>query len=168
MRLPTSLAILAIKVKAAVSKDLRGEFDARLREIERFEGLEIRAGILANEGAETHSEGLTVLDVASFHEFGTRRIPARSFLRGYYDERESDLDEGLDRMLASVVAGKRTAQSAGDAFGSAVVAGIQKRISDRIEPALADATIARKGSDVPLIDTGQLRSSITYDLRWKT
>ena len=42
---------------------------------------------------------------------------------------------------------------------------IKERIRSGIEPGLAEATKDRKGSSTPLIDTGQLISSITWELR---
>lgn len=42
---------------------------------------------------------------------------------------------------------------------------IQQRISDGIPPPNAESTIRRKGSSTPLIDTGQLRTSIKYRVK---
>ena len=39
---------------------------------------------------------------------------------------------------------------------------IQQRISDGIPPQNAPYTINKKGSSTPLVDTGQLRSSISF------
>jgi hypothetical protein len=41
---------------------------------------------------------------------------------------------------------------------------VQMRISQGIPPALAQATVDRKKSSVPLVDTGQLRSAITWQV----
>ena len=40
----------------------------------------------------------------------------------------------------------------------------EAKIASNIPPALAPETIERKGSSVALIDTGQLRSSITWQV----
>jgi len=45
-------------------------------------------------------------------------------------------------------------------FGLRYVGLIQQRISSGIAPPNSPVTVARKGSATPLIDTGQLRSSI--------
>ena len=47
-------------------------------------------------------------------------------------------------------------------LGMALVGDVQQRIRNRIPPPNAPYTIARKGSDVPLIDTGRLRQSIDF------
>jgi hypothetical protein len=41
---------------------------------------------------------------------------------------------------------------------------IKQRIANGIAPPNSPYTIARKGSSKPLIDTGQLRNSITYQV----
>jgi hypothetical protein len=127
----------------------------------------IQVGILSAEGAKSKEEPdgkkskLTVLDVAYFHEFGLG-VPERSFLRGWLDEKQGEVEKALTRMAESVLAGKREPEPALNVLGQAFVGGIQKRITEHIPPPLAEETIKRKGSDVPLIDTGQLRSSISY------
>jgi len=123
-----------------------------------FVGITEKAGSVGAKG----SEGLTVADIATFNEFGTDRTPERSFLRGWFDENEAKSKVMASRMMQSVVAGKRTTRQALEVLGLAFVGGIQQRISKRIDPENAASTIAKKGSDVPLIDTGQLRSAITY------
>jgi hypothetical protein len=123
----------------------------------------ITVGILAEAGKEAHvDDSLTVLEVAVFNEFGTDRIPERSFIRAWFDENESRLRTALSRMMVSVIAGKRTKEQALELLAQTCVGQIQKRIANGISPPNADSTIDRKGSDKPLVDTGQLRSSISY------
>jgi hypothetical protein len=50
-------------------------------------------------------------------------------------------------------------------IGMRVVGDIQDRISDGIPPPNSPITIARKGSSKPLIDSGQLRQSISFEVR---
>lgn len=123
----------------------------------------IQVGILekADDPKEGSKEGLTVEEVAAFHEFGLG-VPERSFLRGWLDENKEKVKEALERMAEATVRGKYSKEQALELLGQKFVGSIQERISNRIPPPLADSTVKKKGSDVPLIDTGQLRASITY------
>ena len=47
-------------------------------------------------------------------------------------------------------------------LGARMSADMKMTIKNRIPPPLQPETIRRKGSDVPLIDTGQLINSITW------
>jgi hypothetical protein len=49
-----------------------------------------------------------------------------------------------------------------DRLGAKVAALLQNRISAGIDPPNSAATIARKGSSKPLVDTGQLKAAITW------
>jgi hypothetical protein len=126
----------------------------------------VDVGIFASDGAEAKkgSPDLTLIEVAVFNEFGLG-VPERSFIRGYVDEKENETKELVRKLAERILAGKMTKDQALDLLGLKVQGGMQKRIADGIEPANAPSTIARKGSSTPLIDTGQLRSSITYKVR---
>lgn len=134
---------------------------ARLRALADLDKRSVEVGVLGEKAAEAaeSGEGLTVSDVATINEFGLG-VPQRSFIRGYVDERRKDVLALLGRMATAVAAGKITAQVGYEALGLKIAANIQERISAGIEPANAPATIARKGSSKPLINTGQLRSAI--------
>lgn len=147
---------------ARITSDDRG-FRALLRRITSQGQPEVTVGVHESDGAKDHGDDVTVIDVASFHEFGTQDIPPRSFIRGWADENEQANAERLRKIAQAIVKGQLQSTEQGlERFGNFAVGDIQKRIRDRIPPPLAEETIERKGSSVPLIDTGQLRSSITY------
>lgn len=126
----------------------------------------VDVGIFSDKGSEAakKGKGVTVLDVATFNEFGLG-VPERSFLRGYVDENEARI-KGMIKVLAlAVEQGKFTKQQALDRLGLQIVGEIQKRIASSIPPPNAPSTIAKKGSSTTLVDTGQLRSSITHKVR---
>ena len=123
----------------------------------------IDIGLLSESGGEPDGDsGATVLDVGIFNEFGTDTIPERSFIRAWFDEAEPKLREDLTELMKSVIAGKRTKEQILELLGQKTVGEIQERISAGIDPPNAPSTIAKKGSSTPLIDTGTLRSSISY------
>jgi hypothetical protein len=145
-------------------KDRDNGYRALVRRVYGMKAPVITVGILAEAGKESHGDdSLTVLEVAVFNEFGTDRIPERSFIRAWFDENESRLGIAVKRMTASVIAGKRTKEQALELLAQACVGQIQKRIANGISPPNAESTIAQKGSSKPLIGvTGQLRTSISY------
>jgi hypothetical protein len=131
----------------------------------------IAVGILAASGGTAHGAGLTVLDVGTFNEFGTvgpdgrPRVPARSFIRGWYDEHRVEGGKRLAGLMRQVVARKLTQEQALEQFGLWAQGSMQARMAQGIPPPNAEATVERKGSSTPLIDTGQLRSSVSFEVR---
>lgn len=125
----------------------------------------IRVGILSDAPKRTRRGGrskLSLVAVAALHEFGTKRIPKRSFIRGTVEQRATDIQK-LQRAIAVRVLGGKISGAQGAAqFGAKMVGWIQTRMSIGIGPPNAASTIARKRSSKPLINTGQLRSAVTW------
>lgn len=126
----------------------------------------LKVGVFSTDPKKNHkgdiSGSVTVLMVAEWMEFGTATIPARSFIRAWFDENEAANKILIASALRAVARGAITKQAAMERLGLKFVGGIQARMAAGIPPPLADSTIKRKGSSTPLIDTGQLRSSITF------
>lgn len=150
-------------------------YDALLERVRRAaEGCDLTVGIHEAEGAEEkegadseEEQGLSLVDVASFHEFGLG-VPRRSFIADWADESRASHEEQLRKIAQAVVSGKVESLEQGlSRLGSLWAAEVQKRIADGIEPELAESTIKRKGSSKPLINTGQLRSAIRPYLNGK-
>jgi hypothetical protein len=129
-------------------------YKATLEAIEKSKRVGIAVGIHAEAGGE-------VLEKAEANEFGTETAPARPFVSGWADENR---EEAIAKMRAALEASIKARKDPHQRFEQLALlfAGqIQQRIAGGIEPPNAPATIARKGSSTPLIDTGQLRSSVT-------
>lgn len=109
----------------------------------------------------------TVALVATVHEYGLGTSPERSFLRAWHDENRGKNLEAFRKIYKAVIAEKYDVKTGLDRLGLHFVAQIQNRIARGIEPALKDATIKRKKSSKPLINTGQLRSSIRHRLDFR-
>jgi hypothetical protein len=132
----------------------------------------VTVGVHAAEGGEPKAEpdgtsALTLVEVAEFHEFGLG-VPQRSFVAGAVDENEAELNAKLTNALHSAVKPDGMGpEKQLERFGLYVVGVMQERISAGIPPMpLAPATLKYKASvgvgqkEIPLILTGQLRSSI--------
>ena len=151
-------------------KDRDKGYTKRLREIQRFNRTRVQVGILssgrgaASKGsADGKLSGLSVLEVGTFHEFGLG-VPRRSFIRDWYSENQEPSAKRLRVCSELVVSGKKSAVGAAELLGLWAQGSIQARIAAGPSDwaPLAASTIKRKGSAKALIDTGQLRSSITF------
>lgn len=123
------------------------------------------AGSAANDttaaAANDTAEGeLTIADVATFNEFGTSRIPQRSFIRAWFDESQEFTEKTIQSQLKLVLAGKLDPETAAERIALVFEGSMRQRISRGIPPPNAPITIERKGSSKPLIHTGQLRNAI--------
>lgn len=129
-----------------------------------------KAAPRASKRPKKKSFAPTIAQIASWNEFGNgKRNPERPFIRGWFDSTSGRAGvRQLQRALMAQIVRDPAAFSqrkAAQILGVYAVGGIKKYIADGVPPANAQSTIERKGSDKPLIDTGQLRSSITYRLK---
>lgn len=145
---------------------------ALVERIGKLSKASVRVGVLEDRGAEAKSTDdgaastMTVIEVATIHEFGAPAagIPARSFLRGTVDEQMAEIRADQHKIAVAVISGKLDLRRGLDQLGARIAAKIQQRIARGIQPPLNARTIARKGSSKPLVDTGQLRSSISWEV----
>lgn len=127
----------------------------------------VRVGILADtpKRERTGRSGkFTLAQVAYVHEFGApgANIPQRSFIRATCDLNRGAIAALQEALAAQVLQGTTEPRAALDLLGAKVASMMQVRIASNIPPPLKPATIKRKGSSVALINTGQIRSSITW------
>ena len=102
----------------------------------------------------------TIADVATFNEFGTG-VPERSFLRSTFDAGTRKYFKLLKGVAQSTIEGKIAFNKGAALVGEVVVGDVKQAIADGVPPPNAESTIEAKGSSTPLIDSGQLRGSIT-------
>lgn len=145
-------------------------YAALVRRVYALDSPKVSIGIHEQEGAEEHEEaGMTVASLGAIHEFGLGNVPERSFIRAWFDENQDRAKEALRRLMVSVVEGKRQPQQALELFAQWALGEMQKRMAEGIPPALQPETLrkktrAGKTGEKPLIDTGQLRSSLSYEI----
>lgn len=127
----------------------------------------ILVGVQGKGAEETHNgenpDQETVGEIAGRHELGIG-VPERSWLRAWVDENNPMIQDDLRAAMRAVLLGRLTREQAVEILGVKYVGLIQTRIANGILPPNAPSTIARKESSTPLIDTGQMRSAITYVL----
>lgn len=152
-------------------RDIDKGFNALMKRlVSAADPTSLTVGIHEAEGSEQKKEEhgtseLTLVEIAAIHEFGLAEpdIPRRSFITDWADENAERHKGQLRTMAKAVIKGAVESESqALERLGNLYVGEVQKRIAEGIEPPLAESTIKRKGSSKPLIDTGQLRSAVTY------
>lgn len=102
---------------------------------------------------------------ALVHEYGSpaANIPMRSFLRWAFDTNERKYQAYIDIIVEQAAKGKGVKRM-WDKLGKMMVEDVQARIDSNIPPALKEATVKRKGHDLALVDSGEMRRSVTYSL----
>ena len=112
--------------------------------------------------------GLTIAQLAAIHEFGTRdgRVPERSFLRSMLRDHQGMIRAELRRIIRAAMKGESPVMAL-QRLAVRLEALAKKQITDLRSPPLAESTRRKRfamtgdADPNPLIDTGQLRASIT-------
>ena len=114
--------------------------------------------------AGLHPSGdITVAGTGYVHEFGIGN-PERSFIRSTTQEKKKEIISLQKKLLKKVVAGEMKVEHALGLIGEFFAAAIKEKIVAIQSPPNTAETIKAKGSSNPLIDTGQLKNSITYEV----
>ncbi len=100
---------------------------------------------------------------AVWNHYGTSRgIPARPFLLNAIRKNKQTYRAALKTSAAKILRGETTMGTVVRKLGILAQGHIQDEITGLRTPPNAVATIAAKGSSNPLIDTGEMRGSVTY------
>jgi phage gpG-like protein len=150
---------MKIQVKNA---NLVKDLEKKIKDVKKRE---VAIGVMQNSGA--YEDGLSIVEVARTHEFGsiTKKIPARSFLRVPFYEKEKQVDNLIFRGYKMMVEKNETVDKALDLIGLGARDISVGAFRDNNWQELKPSTIKAKGSSAPLIDTGNLRQSITWEVR---
>jgi hypothetical protein len=118
-------------------------------------------------GHKIYGDGLTVLTVGAIHEFGAGNNPTRSFLRVPFAIKKKELNVAIAAQYEAVTEGKKVDTALGliGVIAAQVSKGAFTTLGYGSWPEITDETKRRKGSSQTLIDTGILRSSITWAIR---
>lgn len=114
--------------------------------------------LVIDGGPEVNEYGNTVM----FYLSEGVTIPERSFIRSTFDEKEKDWAEYIAKLIGDLIHGSENARSVAEKIGARIQRDIQRTIREMSAPSNATVTVARKGANNPLIDSGRLRQSITY------
>lgn len=137
--------------------------EARIRALDQQK---LVVGVPASAGRR--QDGLNNATIAAAHEFGVPgHIPERSFLRSTLSENKEQASRLLANRLQQAIFEDGETKAAFALVGEKLTGEVKRKIQSGLAPPLDPKTIARKGSSTPLIDTGNLLQSITYEVRNK-
>lgn len=146
--------------------------EKQLSNMEKAKSLSVKVGLPAGEQATSKAytnDGAgpapTVLQVGIWHEYGTDNIPQRSFLRGPLKAKSAELDKVLNTQFNLVLEKGMDVEKALGRVGLAarnISVGAFRTKGYGVWADISQATKDAKGSSGILIDTGLLRSSITW------
>ena len=91
-------------------------------------------------------------------------IPERSFIRAGYEEAKPELEKLIQRLIPLVISGKMPVNQMFETLGVTLSTKIQTYVKSVRTPPNHPMTIARKGSSQPLVDSGRMVQSITYEV----
>jgi hypothetical protein len=154
-----------------------------LKNMAGMRGMAVKLGIPEGPEADAHQKGddgkgPTVAQYAAWNEYGTAKIPARPFIRGWLENKSENIKNTLDKVCGKVCDGKWTAEEALMRLGEFGEGGIKSYIRTGQFKPNSSVTIngsvpnkktgkkfikGKKGS-TPLIDTGTMRNSIRYEV----
>lgn len=133
-----------------------------LKKLERslLSSRRVKVGFL--KGA-TYPDGQSVAQVAAWNEWGNpaKGRPPRPFFRNMVQKESPEWGKRLSACL------QRTGFDVDKALGMMgedISGALRESITSFTTPGLAPSTIARKGFDKPLVDTGHMLRSVSWEL----
>ena len=115
-----------------------------------------------------------VINKAVWNEFGTRGgasgggwggpIPERPFMRNSMRSNRGKYRSALRESAAQILVGEVPIKTVLSKLGILAQSDIQSEITSLSSPPNAEVTIELKGSSNPLIDTGEMRQSVTWKI----
>lgn len=109
-----------------------------------------------------YSDGKQVAQVASQNEFGTHSIPPRPFFRNAIAKNSQKWMKFFKKN-----AKEQPPYKAMGMLGEMIRSDIVQSINQTNTPPNSPLTIKQKGSSKPLVDTGKMRASVSFQVRAK-
>jgi hypothetical protein len=153
---------------ARIVKDLNPRLVEELRNRLGQTNQVVKVGLPTNVTEE--ETGVSLALVGAVHEFGSPKmhIPERPWLRPAVRLARNELNR-LNRInFVKMIKGQITSTQALEQLGAMAVGKVQDYIVNGEFAPLSEATVAAKGSSKPLIDTGQMRQNVMYELGEKS
>jgi hypothetical protein len=164
--------------------DLKKRFEAAAR------GAHVKVGVLSSKGGASHvptaamiatakrrhkagrsdaGSNISLVELAAIHEFGSPAagISERSFIRRTFDSKHAEIKSLATKLAERIVTGKMDLRRALEILGQFCAAEIKKTISNKeVQPQLdpTGPTARRKKSTTALVDTSQLKNSVTHEV----
>ena len=135
-------------------------FNRIMRDLQKLDGMEVVAGMLRDSGKA--SNGASYVDIATWKEYGTRRIPSSPFIRISADTNRQAWAKIAQQCVNDVIDGDSPTEAA-QVVGHRMVEDIRKVFGDTSKlKANAPSTIKKKGRNEPLVDSGEMRRRVNF------
>ena len=128
------------------------------RELAKLRGNKYATVGVHEDAGNTEDGAMTQAQNGALQNFGNDKIPARPWLIPGVESATPDV---IDTIASGIEKGLPIDQIM-EQVGAIAAGATQQYITDLRDPPNALYTIEKKGSDNPLIDTGSMRSSVTY------
>lgn len=137
-----------------------------LKELQELSQMQVRVGFQRGKKHKGKGKraGADLVDIALCNELGTDTIPSRPFLAQTVAQQGEAIKQASAELVVQVVEGKMKGKQALKNIGVLVKGAVQHQMVEGEFVPNAPSTVQRKGSDKPLIDTGQLRQGVSYQI----
>ncbi len=131
------------------------EFERLKSACRSMDGKKIIVGIVG-DGVDSE-----VLKIAAAHEYGTDKLPERSFIRASFDADQDKLGSIVSGQVNKVLSGQTSADAAANAIGAQAAQLVQNFIDEnRVKP---QSDFSKKTQHTTLYETGtHIRDRIAY------
>lgn len=112
---------------------------------------------------EKYPDGKSVAEVAAFNEFGGGKVPPRPFMRTCVERRKNI----WKKLVRDELAKNEDARVTLALLGNRMVEDLKDYIKIWTYPPNAPSTIAKKGFNDPLVETGRMMNSVDWRGDWQ-
>jgi len=132
------------------------DFERLKAACENMASKKIVVGIMGNADSD-------VLAIAHAHEYGTEKLPERSFIRASFDSDQDKLGAIVSAEVNKVLSGQKSADAAANSIGAQAAQLVQSFIDDnRVKP---QSDFSKKTQYTTLYETGtHIRDRIAYEV----
>lgn len=156
-----------LTMKVEIEEKVDPEMEKRLRAVQRSHGAYVTIGVHAHAGRYTKGKNPPdVVEVALWNEFGTKDIPARSFVRSAVDGHSEEINRWREDAITRIVNDGWSSKRALSMLGTRIQVLIQNKIKSNVPPPNAPSVREMKRREgVPqrtLIHTMLMLRSVTF------
>lgn len=154
-------AALSVSVDTSVWDQLHRRL---LLETEGGKASHVRVGVVGPEAGAMHDD-ISMVELMAIHEYGSPAagIPERAPIRRTFANStvQDNFSKIIPRLTERFIKGESMAKVLG-LLGAWGVGQVRASIRAGLTPDIKEATKKRKGSTLPLVDTGRLINAITW------
>lgn len=150
-------------IRSTVTKKDNGLL-GRITKVARDYTSKIQVGYFGNV-MHSGKRKIALGNLASIHEYGKGHVPKRAFVAPALAKNRLKYLKTGGKNITSVIRGRTTANQVWHLIGKEAVSDVQNYIIAGKFAPLAESTAKRKGTRVPLIETGEMYDGISYKVK---